>query len=66
MSGATSRSEVGSGGFAAIPLVLCHSLLQTKTLEIVDSLEMAGAKFLNLLGDRKAVAAQTRAGDKVQ
>jgi biopolymer transport protein ExbB len=54
------------GLIVAIPLVLCHALLQTKTLEIVDSLEMAGAKLLNLLGDRKVVASQTRADDKVQ
>ena len=37
------------GLIAAIPLLLCHALLQTKTTEIVDSLEMAGVKFLNLI-----------------
>jgi biopolymer transport protein ExbB len=37
------------GLIAAIPLLLCHALLQTKTLEIVDSLEMAGVKFLNMI-----------------
>ena len=35
------------GLIAAIPLLLSHALLQTKTTEIVDSLEMAGVKFLN-------------------
>lgn len=37
------------GLIAAIPLLLCHALLQTKTTEIVDSLEMAGVKFLNMI-----------------
>ena len=37
------------GLIAAIPLILCHALLQTKTTEIVDSLEMAGVKFLNII-----------------
>lgn len=37
------------GLIAAIPLILCHALLQTKTTEIVDSLEMAGVKFLNMI-----------------
>lgn len=37
------------GLIAAIPLLLCHALLQTKTNEIVDSLEMAGVKFLNMI-----------------
>lgn len=37
------------GLIAAIPLLLSHALLQTKTTEIVDSLEMAGVKFLNLI-----------------
>ncbi|HEY9034981.1 MAG TPA: MotA/TolQ/ExbB proton channel family protein [Pseudomonadales bacterium] len=37
------------GLIAAIPLLLCHALLQTKTAEIVDSLEMAGVKFMNMI-----------------
>lgn len=39
------------GLVAAIPLLCCFALLQTKTTEIVDSLEMAGVKFLNSLAD---------------
>ncbi|KZY76436.1 hypothetical protein A3741_23245 [Oleiphilus sp. HI0069] len=39
---------------AAIPLLLVHSVLQTKTNEIVDSFEMAGIKVMNLLSDRSA------------
>lgn len=34
----------------AIPLLLIHSWLQTKTDELVDSLEIASVKFLNSLG----------------
>ncbi len=37
------------GLMVAIPLLLMHTLLQTKTTEIVDSLEMASVKFLNAL-----------------
>ena len=41
------------GLMAAIPLLLCHTFLQTKTNEIVDSIEMAGVKFLNIVTERK-------------
>jgi biopolymer transport protein ExbB len=37
------------GLIAAIPLLLFHSLLQNKTVEILDSIEMAGVKFLNAI-----------------
>ena len=42
------------GLMVAIPLVLIHSLLQTKTTEIIDSLEMASVKFLNAITERAA------------
>lgn len=41
------------GLIAAIPLLLAHTVLQSRTTEIIDSLEMAGVKFLNLITDRK-------------
>jgi hypothetical protein len=41
----------------AIPLVLIHSVLQTKTTEIIDSLEMAAVKFLNAITERGAAGA---------
>jgi len=41
------------GLIAAIPLLLVHSVLQTKTNEIVDSFEMAGIKVMNILSDRQ-------------
>ena len=40
------------GLMAAIPLLLFHSVLQTKTNEIVDSFEMAGVKLLNMISDQ--------------
>jgi len=44
------------GLIAAIPLLLIHAVLQTKTTEIVDSLEMAVVKFVNLLMQRKSIS----------
>jgi biopolymer transport protein ExbB len=41
------------GLMVAIPLLLAHTLLQTKTTEIVDSLEMAAVKFLNTVEERR-------------
>lgn len=38
------------GLMSAIPLLLFHAMLQTKTTEIIDSLEMAGVKCLNTMG----------------
>ena len=48
------------GLISAIPLLLFHALLQTKTAELVDSFEMAGVKVLNSLADAPA---HTREGD---
>jgi biopolymer transport protein ExbB/TolQ len=42
------------GLMVAIPLVLVHSVLQTKTTAIIDSLEMASVKFLNAITERGA------------
>ena len=39
------------GLMVAIPLLLIHTVLQTKTTELVDSLEMASVKFLNTVCD---------------
>ena len=41
------------GLMAAIPLLLVHALLQTKTNGLVDSLEMASVKFLNAVTERQ-------------
>ena len=45
------------GLMAAIPLLLIYTVLQTKTTELVDSLEMASVKFLNILTERNGSAA---------
>jgi biopolymer transport protein ExbB/TolQ len=40
------------GLIVAIPLLLIHTVLQAKTTEIIDSLEMASVKFLNAITER--------------
>jgi len=51
------------GLIAAIPLLLFHAMLQAKTTEIIDSLEMAGVKVLNIIGLKPTVkAASTTPG----
>ncbi len=45
------------GLMAAIPLLLIYTVLQTKTTELVDSLEMASVKFLNIMSERNRAAA---------
>src|SRR5262245_6336735 len=42
------------GLMVAIPMLIIHSLLQSKTNAIVESLEITVVKFLNLLEDRSA------------
>ncbi|WP_166268397.1 MotA/TolQ/ExbB proton channel family protein [Marinobacter caseinilyticus] len=42
------------GLMSAIPLLMFHALLQTRTNEIVDSFEMAGVKLLNIISDQNA------------
>jgi biopolymer transport protein ExbB len=37
---------------AAIPMMLLYSFLQSKTTELVDSLEMVSVKFLNMLQEQ--------------
>jgi biopolymer transport protein ExbB/TolQ len=49
------------GLIVAIPLLLVHTLLQTKTTEIVDSLEMASVKFLNSITERSGEQAPAKA-----
>lgn len=52
------------GLMAAIPLLLLHTNIQNKTTEIVDSLEMAGVKCLNIISG--SLANKSRAADSVQ
>jgi biopolymer transport protein ExbB len=51
------------GLMVAIPLVLVHSLLQTKTTELVDGLEMVSVKFMNSISERATYVRPPRAAD---
>ena len=51
------------GLISAIPLLLIHSVLQNKTVAIVDSIEMAGVKFLNAIVKGHPGTAAVRASD---
>ena len=52
------------GLISAIPLLGFHALLQTKTTEIIDSMEMAGVKCLNTLVASQNIQTKTRANDE--
>lgn len=49
------------GLISAIPLLLVHAMLQNKTTEIIDSLEMVGVKCLNILATTDAFGPTKRA-----
>ena len=53
------------GLISAIPLLLLHAVLQTKTTEIVDSFEMASVKVVNTLSDAGALPVRTRGEDGI-
>jgi len=44
------------GLMTAVPLLIIHAVLQTKTTELIDSMEMASVKFLNSFVERRADA----------
>ncbi|HEB59355.1 MAG TPA: MotA/TolQ/ExbB proton channel family protein [Gammaproteobacteria bacterium] len=48
----TAMNTTAFGLMVAIPLLLVHTVIQTKTTEIIDSLEMAAVKFVNLITDK--------------
>ncbi len=52
------------GLMSAIPLLLLHAMLVEKTTEIVDSLEMAGTKCLNMMSNVNNLTTRTRNNDK--
>lgn len=55
------------GLMAAIPLLLIHSMLQSKTSAIIESLEIAVVKFVNLLeGNADAVAKATASANQAK
>jgi biopolymer transport protein ExbB len=49
------------GLMTAVPLLLIHAWLQTKTTDTIDSLEMASVKFLNAVTERQAQPAPAAA-----
>jgi biopolymer transport protein ExbB len=51
ISVAMNNTALGLG--LAISLLLCHMYLETKTTELVDSLEVASVKFLNTVTERR-------------
>jgi biopolymer transport protein ExbB len=48
------------GLMTAVPILFVHALLQTKTTELINSLETASVKFLNALNDRQQTRGQSR------
>ena len=46
------------GLMTAVPILFVHALLQTKTTELMDSLETAGVKFMNALATRQSTRTQ--------
>ncbi|HUN26000.1 MAG TPA: MotA/TolQ/ExbB proton channel family protein [Steroidobacteraceae bacterium] len=44
------------GLMTAVPILFTHAWLQTKTTELIDSLEMASVKFLNAITERRPQA----------
>ena len=46
------------GLIVAIPLLMMHSVLQSKTTALIDNLELASVKFLNSVTERSATAQQ--------
>ena len=52
-----STGGVLVGCSAGRRLLLVHAVLQTKTTELIDSLEMASVKFLNAITERQAAPA---------
>jgi biopolymer transport protein ExbB/TolQ len=57
---AVAMNATAFGLFTAIPLLLSHSVIQSRTLEIIDSLEMAGVKCLNILTNAQDALAKQR------
>jgi biopolymer transport protein ExbB len=48
------------GLMVAVPVLFVHSFLQTKTIELMTSLETAAGKYMTLVSDRQSARAATR------
>jgi biopolymer transport protein ExbB len=57
-----AMNNTALGLLVAITLLLSHLFLETKTTDIVDSLEVASVKFLNALSERQQQQQQQAAG----
>ncbi len=62
ISVAMNNTALGLG--LAISLLLCHMYLETKTTELVDSLEVATVKFLNTVTERRREVPRPVAGSQ--
>jgi len=62
LSISTAMNTTAFGLMVAIPLLLIHSLLQSKTSAIVESLEIAVVKFLNLMDGYGTTGGAANAG----
>jgi len=51
-----AMNNTAFGLMTAVPLLFIHAWLQTKTTELIDSLEMASVKFLNAITERQTPA----------
>jgi biopolymer transport protein ExbB len=63
---AVAMNATAFGLLTAIPLLLTHSLIQSRTMEIIDSLEMAGVKCLNIISNAQDAASKRRNVDAGQ
>jgi len=61
LSISVAMNTTAFGLMAAIPLLICHALLQTKTTKMIDAIEMAGVKFLNIIDSDEAIKAEQAA-----
>jgi len=59
-------NNTGFGLMVAIPLLLIFTYLQARTTEVIDSLEMATVKFLNVLRQAQTAASQQSPTGKPQ
>jgi biopolymer transport protein ExbB len=48
-----AMNNTASGLFVAITLLLAHMFLESKTTKLIDSIEIAGVKFLNAVVERR-------------
>jgi len=57
-----AMNNTASGLGVAITLLLAHMYLETRTTELVDSLEVASMKFLNAVIERRRIVARSIPG----